>query len=61
MQVHAAEMAQLIGPQAALIEFGSGTSLKTRLLLDQLVAPAAYVPVDIAREHLIECSCGAGP
>ncbi|HEY5806538.1 MAG TPA: L-histidine N(alpha)-methyltransferase, partial [Povalibacter sp.] len=54
MQMHAAEMAQLIGPQAAMIEFGSGTSLKTRVLLDQLVAPAAYVPVDIAREHLLE-------
>ncbi|HEY6645013.1 L-histidine N(alpha)-methyltransferase [Povalibacter sp.] len=56
MQEHAAEMAQIIGPQAALIEFGSGTSLKTRLLLDHLVAPAAYVPVDIAREHLIEAA-----
>jgi len=56
MQAHAAEMAQIIGPQAALIEFGSGTSQKTRLLLDQLVAPAAYVPVDIAREHLIEAA-----
>ncbi|HKE93255.1 MAG TPA: L-histidine N(alpha)-methyltransferase [Povalibacter sp.] len=56
MQVHAAEMAQLIGPQAALIEFGSGTSLKTRLLLDHLVAPIAYVPVDIAREHLLEAA-----
>lgn len=56
MQMRAAEMAQIIGPQAALIEFGSGTSLKTRLLLDQLVAPSAYVPVDIAREHLIEAA-----
>jgi L-histidine N-alpha-methyltransferase len=56
MQMHAAEMAQLMGPQAALIEFGSGTSLKTRLLLDQLVAPAAYIPVDIAREHLISAA-----
>ncbi|MBB6092491.1 dimethylhistidine N-methyltransferase [Povalibacter uvarum] len=56
MQMHAAEMAQIIGPQAALIEFGSGTSQKTRLLLDHLVAPVAYVPVDIAREHLIEAA-----
>jgi len=56
MQRHATEMAQLIGPLAALIEFGSGTSLKTRLLLDHLVAPAAYVPVDIAREHLLEAA-----
>ncbi len=56
MEAHAAEMAQIIGPQAALIEFGSGTSLKTRLLLDHLATPAAYVPVDIAREHLIEAA-----
>lgn len=52
MHGHANEMAQHIGPEAALIEFGSGTSLKTRLLLDQLEHPLAYVPVDISREHL---------
>jgi L-histidine Nalpha-methyltransferase len=56
METHAAEMARIIGPQAALIEFGSGTSMKTRLLLNRLAAPAAYVPVDIAREHLIEAA-----
>lgn len=52
MHGHAAEMAHVIGPEAALIEFGSGTSLKTRLLLDRLESPVAYVPVDISREHL---------
>jgi L-histidine N-alpha-methyltransferase len=52
MHGHALEMAHVIGPEAALIEFGSGTSLKTRLLLDQLENPVAYVPVDISREHL---------
>jgi L-histidine N-alpha-methyltransferase len=56
MQMHAAEMAQHIGPSAALIEFGSGTSLKTRLLLDVLDRPASYVPVDIAREHLLDAA-----
>lgn len=56
MQAHAPEMAQHIGPDAALIELGSGTSKKTRLLLDELEAPAAYVPVDIAREHLLEAA-----
>jgi L-histidine N-alpha-methyltransferase len=35
-----------------LIEYGSGTSQKTRLLLDRLENPLAYVPVDISREHL---------
>ena len=52
MHGHAGEMAQYVGPEAALIEFGSGTSLKTRLLLDRLDNPLAYVPVDISREHL---------
>lgn len=49
---HAGEMATLIGPQASVIEFGSGSSIKTRLLLAKLLDPAAYIPVDISREHL---------
>jgi len=50
------EIAREIGAGAAIIEFGSGTSLKTRLLLDYLEAPRAYVPVDIARVHLLEAA-----
>jgi dimethylhistidine N-methyltransferase len=50
------EIAKVIGPGVAVIEFGSGTSLKTRLLLDHLEAPKAYVPVDIARVHLLEAA-----
>jgi dimethylhistidine N-methyltransferase len=53
MREHAPDMAQHIGPDAAIIEFGSGTSTKTRDLLSQLEKPAAYVPVDIARDHLL--------
>ena len=56
MQAHAAEMAQYIGSNAALIEYGSGTSIKTRLLLDKIEVPLAYVPVDIAREHLLDAA-----
>jgi len=56
MQAHAGEMAHLIGAHAALIELGSGTSLKTRLLLDRIDTPAGYVPVDIAREHLLDAA-----
>lgn len=48
------EIAELVGPQASLIEFGSGSSLKTRILLDNLQSLAAYVPVDISEEHLFE-------
>ena len=46
------EIVALVGPQASLIEFGSGSSLKTRILLEALDALAAYVPVDISEEHL---------
>ena len=54
LRAQAAEMAQCLGPEALLIEYGSGSSVKTRLLLDRLVRPCAYVPVDISREHLLE-------
>lgn len=52
MQSNIQELARLIGQQASLIEFGSGSSLKTRILLEHLDSLAAYVPVDISREHL---------
>jgi dimethylhistidine N-methyltransferase len=53
MERHAGEMADLVGEEASLIEFGSGSSMKTRLLLEHLHAPAVYVPVDISEEHLL--------
>lgn len=54
MEDHLDEIAALLGPAVALIEYGSGSSTKTRLLLDRLEEPAAYVPVDISCEHLAE-------
>ncbi|MBV9826861.1 MAG: L-histidine N(alpha)-methyltransferase [Alphaproteobacteria bacterium] len=45
-----------IGPHARLVELGSGASRKVRLLLQALKQPAAYVPVDISREHLREAA-----
>ena len=54
MRTHVDEIAALAGPQASLIEFGSGSSLKTRLLLEHFEDIAAYVPVDISEEHLLE-------
>ena len=53
MDEHIAAMAEAIGPGALVIEYGSGSSIKTRLLLDALDDPSAYVPVDISREHLM--------
>lgn len=52
MERHAAEMGQQIGEGVMLVEYGSGSSIKTRLLLDHLPDPVAYVPVDISRTHL---------
>ena len=46
-------MAAALGARLLLVEPGSGSSLKTRLLLKQLTDPVAYVPVDISREHLL--------
>jgi len=54
MQDFAGQMADMIGPEAEIIEMGSGSSLKTRLLLEKLDNPTAYVPVDISAEHLEE-------
>ncbi|MGH8325769.1 MAG: L-histidine N(alpha)-methyltransferase, partial [Steroidobacteraceae bacterium] len=53
---YAAQMAECIGEQALLLEPGSGSSRKTRLLLDALPDLAAYVPVDISRTHLLEAA-----
>lgn len=52
MERHAEEMAAAIGPGALIVEPGSGSSEKTRLLLDRLETPAAYVPVDISGDYL---------
>lgn len=52
MEAYAPQMAAQIGPGVMLVEYGSGSSVKTRLLLDHLEDMAAYVPVDISREHL---------
>lgn len=53
LQDRAGEMARLIGPGAKLIELGSGSSVKVRILLDALQRPAAYIPIDISAEHLL--------
>ncbi|GAA4643385.1 L-histidine N(alpha)-methyltransferase [Pontixanthobacter gangjinensis] len=46
-----AEFASAIGPGRAVVEFGSGSSVKTPLLLEN-IEPAAYVPLDIAGDFL---------
>lgn len=53
LERYSAAIAACIGPDALLVELGSGASTKTRLLLDKLPDLAAYVPVDISRSHLM--------
>jgi dimethylhistidine N-methyltransferase len=52
MQDRIGEIASVIGPDALLVEYGSGSSLKTRLLLRNLNRPAGYVPIDISGDYL---------
>ncbi len=54
MEKYAPEMGAQIGAGVMLVEFGSGSSVKTRYLLDGLPDPIAYVPVDISCEYLHE-------
>ena len=51
LQTRSGEIADLIGPGRAVVEFGSGSSVKTPLLLSA-IAPSAYVPLDIAGDFL---------
>jgi L-histidine N-alpha-methyltransferase len=53
LEAHGDDIASCIGHNALLVEFGSGASSKTRLVLDRLPDLAAYVPVDISRSHLL--------
>ncbi|GGE87449.1 L-histidine N(alpha)-methyltransferase [Sphingomonas prati] len=52
---HAGDIAKLVGPGRAVVEFGSGSSTKTPHLL-AAVEPAAYVPIDISGDFLRESS-----
>jgi len=56
MQDNIDEIVALVGEHASLIEFGSGSSSKTRILIENLNQLAAYVPVDISADHLLESS-----
>jgi len=51
LQAHCREVADIAGTGDAVVEFGSGSSAKTPLLLEA-VAPSAYVPIDISGDFL---------
>ncbi|HET7301363.1 MAG TPA: L-histidine N(alpha)-methyltransferase [Oleiagrimonas sp.] len=52
MREHVRDIAAALGPDVLLLEYGSGSGIKTRMLLEHLVNPVAYVPVEISRSAL---------
>lgn len=52
----AGEVAAAIGPHCRLIEYGTGSSEKMRIVLNALDRPSAFVAVDISREHLLQAT-----
>ena len=57
MRDQGGEMARRLGPRCAVIEYGSGSGNKTRLLIEAL-DPVAYVAIDIAGGQLRETAAG---
>jgi dimethylhistidine N-methyltransferase len=49
---HRAEIASQLGPNIELIGLGTGAGTKTRILIEALKRPAAYIPVDISEKQL---------
>ncbi len=58
LEANAARLAAFVPARTALVELGSGSSAKTRILLDALDDLAVYVPVDISAEHLRHAAAG---
>ena len=49
------EISDLVGEDAALIEFGSGPPLKSRMLM-KAINPSIFLPLDISKDYLLETS-----
>lgn len=56
LQANAATIADFIGANARLVEYGAGASIKTRYVLDALQLPAGYVPIDVSAEFLMSAA-----
>jgi dimethylhistidine N-methyltransferase len=52
LREHAGEIAEVLGPDVRLVEYGSGHAIKTRLLLEHLQTPVSWVPIEISSEPL---------
>jgi L-histidine Nalpha-methyltransferase len=55
-EAHIGQISDMIGPQAHIIEFGSGAGIKTRKLLAGLERPRAYTPIEISKSALAASS-----
>ncbi|NQY95889.1 MAG: L-histidine N(alpha)-methyltransferase [Henriciella sp.] len=53
LNTHAGDMAEALGRDVLLVEYGAGASTKTRILLDALRELAGYVPIDVSEEFLL--------
>ncbi|MEE4296376.1 MAG: L-histidine N(alpha)-methyltransferase [Wenzhouxiangella sp.] len=51
-EAHLEEISAMIGPDAHVIEFGSGAGIKTHKLLAALDSPRAYTPIEISESAL---------
>jgi dimethylhistidine N-methyltransferase len=56
LEAHGAEIAALSGDVRVLVEFGSGSSRKTGLLIDALTNLDTYVPIDVSEAFLVEAA-----
>jgi dimethylhistidine N-methyltransferase len=54
MEEHAGDIADSLGGDVRLVEYGSGSGRKTRMLLRHLHQPVSYVPVEISPEPLLQ-------
>ena len=52
LETHGPEIADAVGEARVLVEFGSGSSRKTSLLLDALGNIDLYLPIDVSGESL---------
>lgn len=59
LKAHGGEIGHLVGPGRAVVEFGSGSSIKTPHLL-AAIEPSAYVPIDISGDFLRQSAAALG-
>ena len=56
LRKYISDIVALLGEGVALVEYGSGSSLKTTILLDHLPNLTCYIPIDISKEHLLKAA-----